>query len=204
MSWLKSLLGLQPQSDEKKKPAPVPDADRKPGWAIGNGASAFYLRVFATTDRVPSLGLAMEFLRSREILLRPESPHTDLDTGRWSDVRLLSSAGPSLHLSCSRDEGTPDCLLKLELSEFLRRMTKGGVTGAKRKVVRHLENTKVIYACKLPPGRNSPETVAEGLALMGFFEGRCQGIMQVDGEGFYERNKALVNTRNIKQGQGKK
>jgi hypothetical protein len=164
-----------------------------PGWAASSTPVAFYMRVFCAIDRIPALEHALEYLQSREILLEPEAG-TSIANRQWSDATLRDAqGGAQVRLQCSRvNPDDPDDLAGMEIREFLNRIGRPGFSGAKRRVIKHLQTARAVIACKFPPGPRDQQTIRPHLELLRYFSSKCDGLMQVDGEGFYDKSNQLV------------
>ena len=155
--------------------------------------SGFYMRVFCTQATAPALGAMLDYLAAQDILLSPAGPEAEgAGSGAWESATLSDAQGGDVSLQCSRDDGSGECLLRQEVNEFLRRVGPGRLSPTKHKVIRHLKGTRMIIACKIPPGR-----AIEGLPvhqrLLHYFASRCDGLIQIDGQGFFDRNKRILD-----------
>jgi len=158
--------------------------------------ASFYIRAFCTSDKVPPLRHVLEYLRSRghPFHLSPDSGYIPPDSPNWDDVILESKedVGP-ITLHCSRDDGTEESLFFEEIREFLYLIGRPGLNMTKRRVIKHLKMCKVIFASKLPP-----DTHAEGRKrgvqydVIRYLASKASGLVQVDGEGFYQDEKLLL------------
>jgi|GEM_PF-692514 len=197
MGLLSSLFG------SKKGPAPpgaaprkkVRKADMAPGWSAEASPNAFYMRAFCASDRIPALAHALEWLASQEAPLKPENlGGASLNSTTWEHAQFTClKTGQMITLQCNRDDGSPNCLTREEIMEFARRLKRPGVSGNTRKAAKHLEATKVVVACKLPGAHAGRETFRTNLQLLRYFATRAEGLIQIDGEGFYEDNRLLVD-----------
>ena len=95
-------------------------------------------------------------------------------------------------------EVADDELLRDELEEFKEIVDDApAARAAKRKVKRHLAQTRMIVAAQVPTGGG--DDALEGAleaardALDVFVEARG-GLLQVDGEGFYEDAELILDT----------
>jgi len=175
--------------------APPPRSERTPGWAAADKPVGFFMRAFCLYDRVPSLGQMLEWLRDQEIILRPDrSAGFDPISQRWEQAVFYHEQDETpITIQCSRDDGTPRCMLREETGEFLHRVGRPGLSGTKRRVLKHLKETKVIVACKLPPGERNRQALHVHLQMLRFYMARCKGLLQIDGEGFYEHDRLLLD-----------
>ncbi|MFP4054543.1 MAG: hypothetical protein ACLFV7_11850 [Phycisphaerae bacterium] len=199
MEWLSSLLSGDKKTQRGKTPLQVPKV-KTPGWSVATGSNAQYIRVFSTSDRVPSVNSIIEWMGynglALDVLQGPANP----DSTHWDIVHFSNPlTRTELRLQCTRRSDEPDCLAEMEVGEFLRRIGAAGLSGAKRRVIRALKDTKVILACKLPSGQRSQDGIAPHVQLMRFFQQRSKGLLQVDGEGFYDTGRLVLDLSNGKR-----
>ena len=105
----------------------------------------YRVRAFCTKDNVPTLRQVFDHARSRGIRLAADEAHgpIDPDTTEWTDAEITYKSGKSpLVIECHRDDGSADCLAKVEPREYIDEIRVPGFSIAKRRVIRHLKNTR--------------------------------------------------------------
>jgi hypothetical protein len=156
---------------------------------------AYYTRVFSTTKEVPSLQAVLEELRDRgiELSVDPDSA-ADLSTPGWAQVELSYKRGNGpIVVECNRDDGSEDGLVREEPAEFAEVIGPPGLSRAKRRVLKHLNETHFIVACQLLSDIDDAGYDANG-EFMSYLVRNCNAMIQADGEGFYEGTKVIVST----------
>lgn len=141
----------------------------------------------------------------------------------WQSARLKwSQPGSRIVLECNRCDGTANSLVRQEVSWFLERLH--AVPTPKRGIAQHLQlfrqdplgfvrnlgpgwflklkgqvahqmqASKAIIACRIDDANPAAQRARH--KLMEFFagQGKGPGIVQVDGEGFYESGELVIKT----------
>ncbi|HEY4760152.1 MAG TPA: hypothetical protein VIH42_06200 [Thermoguttaceae bacterium] len=117
----------------------------------------------------------------------------ELNDSQWKQIALSYKQGKlPILVECNRDEGKEDCLMKQEVSEFLDRLGRPGISFAKRGVINHLKKTAFIIACQLPTADIDDDGYDANGCFLSYFVQHCGGMIQADGEGFYEGHKLIV------------
>lgn len=84
-----------------------------------------------------------------------------------------------------------DAIAKEEVKEFIADLGFAGFSSIKRKIIRHLEQTLFIVACEMPDDMNEDGQAAIHLFLQ-YYVTHCNGLLHVDGEGFYNDDMTLL------------
>jgi len=116
----------------------------------------------------------------------------DVDSPDWTEAGIHYKEGRSPIVSdVSRDDGSPDCLIREEIGEFRDFLEDVDDSPARARVLHHLANTTFIIANQYPS-----DIDGEGYAVSGWFLNYLVmhhgGIVQCDGEGFYEGADLIV------------
>jgi len=93
-------------------------------------------------------------------------------------------------VECNRDEGT-DSLAHQEVAEFTELIGKPGRSAGKRRVLEQIAATKFIVSCQLLSDIDDDGYEAN-YQFLSYFVENCHGMIQADGEGFYEADKIIV------------
>jgi hypothetical protein len=154
----------------------------------------YYVRVFCTTGDPPALAPVLEHARGRgsEISLDPDASETSLDDADWSQVGLLYKPGKlPILLEVNRDEGD-ESLVREEIEEFMEFLGDAPSNTHRKRVEEHLRATRFVVAAQLP----TSDIDDDGYNALGntitYFVDHNGGMIQADGEGFYDGNKVIV------------
>jgi hypothetical protein len=161
---------------------------------IGEIIMPYHVRAFCTSPNVPKLAQVFEYAESQGVGLSPDESHgkTDVNTSDWTEVEILCKTDKSpLVAECNRDDGSDDCLARVEPQEFVEEIGKPGLSFSKRRVINHLKATKFIIAVQLLNDIDDDGYEANGTFLNYFVE-HCGGMIHADGEGFYDGNKLII------------
>ncbi len=166
--------------------APVVDSN--------SGDSYVFTRVFCLRENASPLKLLIDFLRSRgqtPILPTNLAPEA-LEDWAWVQVSLgYDQERKPIQLFCLRDRGTYKDSLETERANFLDRLMPY------EDVEAQLVKDYVTRARFLVTTRMAKHDVTEaGYDFNGwilqFFQENCDGIVQVDGQGFFAPTGDLV------------
>ncbi len=146
---------------------------------------AYYLRAFCTSDDIPPLREVLEWAASQGVRL--DVPSADLDSDTWGQAEVLYTADRSPIVA----EANADTLAHEEVDEFIESLEDVDESPEKQKVLEHLRQTKAVIAVQLLGDIDDDGYTAAGTFLTYFIE-QCGGLIQADGEGFYERERLIV------------
>ena len=79
-----------------------------------------------------------------------------------------------------------------EVQEFIEFVEDTDDSGARERVLKHLRSTKFVIACQLPTSDIEDDGYDANDTLLSYFEKHCGGMIQADGEGFYDGNSLVV------------
>jgi hypothetical protein len=169
----------------------------------------YYVRAFCTGPQAPELAAIQRWLQERgsaAILDEPthavEAARTGvsnpsilaLNTSEWKQVAVAYKPGRLPILAeCNRDDGTVVSLLRQEIEEFKELIEDATPDEAKQRVLRHLEASKFIIACQLPTSDIDKDGYDANSEFLAFFTKHCGGMIQADGEGFYDDDKLILS-----------
>jgi len=95
-------------------------------------------------------------------------------------------------LEVNRDTGEPDSSVREEIEEFPEFLEDAPRNRHRRRIAKHLKNTRFILAARLP----TTDIDEAGYVALGhvldYFVDHNGAIIQADGEGFYEGRKLVV------------
>lgn len=169
---------------------------------------SYYVRAFCTASEVPDLATIQSWLRERGAAAVIDDPNhaveaaqagvskppvLDLQTSDWEQVAVVYRTGKLPILAeCNRDDGTDESLLRQELEEFIELIGQPGSSAPKKRVLEHLHSTKFVIACQLPSSDIEDDGYDANGDFLSYFVEQCGGMIQADGEGFYEGAKVIV------------
>jgi len=157
----------------------------------------YYVRAFCTTGKPPAIGRVLDFAMEHgsNVRLDPEVSEPDLADASWEQVGLLYQDGKlPILLELNRDEsgGDDESLVKEEIDEFLEFLEEAPNNASRKKVEAHLRATTFVVAAQLATG----DIVDDGYTalgnVLGYFVEHNGGLIQADGEGFYEGETLIV------------
>jgi hypothetical protein len=146
---------------------------------------AYYLRAFCTSTDIPPLRAVLDWAASQGVRL--DAPTADLDTRAWEQAEVLYKPDKSPLVA----EANEDDLAREEAGEFIESLEDVDESPEKQKVLEHLRQTKAIVAVQLLGDIDDDGYSAAGTFLT-YFVDHCAALIQADGEGFYERERLIV------------
>ncbi len=152
-----------------------------------------YARVFCIRENSPPLRLLLDFLKSRgQAPLHPKMDPAALDEWAWVQVTLgYSRDKKPIQVFCLRDRGMHQELLEKERAHLLDRLSM--FDDVEADLARHFV-TKARFM--VTTGYVKSDITEEGYDFNGwilqFFQENCDGVVQVDGQGFFSPKGELV------------
>lgn len=154
----------------------------------------YYVRAFCASGDPPPLRQVLDFAREKgcPIRLDPDVTETSPDDPGWEQVGLLYKDGKlPILLEVNRNDGE-DSLVREEIEEFLEFLEDAPRNSNRSKVDDHLRATRFVVAAQLPTSDIDDDGYNANGWVMRFFLERNAGMIQADGEGFYEGDKLIV------------
>ncbi len=159
------------------------------------GAENFlYSRVFCQKDNSPPLRLLLEFLKSREQspITPPNLDEAALDEWAWVQVTLgYDKAKKPIHVFCVRDRGTYQDVFEQEKTQFLD-LLKAYDDIEASLVTEYVNRARFILTTRIDPTDITDEGYDFNGWILEFYQEHCNGIVQVDGKGFYSPKGDLI------------
>jgi hypothetical protein len=155
----------------------------------------YYLRAFCIEEQVPPLTEIKDKLQSEGCLIEFNKTDgiADLKSLEWTRADLTYQKGKRpILVECNRNNGEKGNMAEGEINEFLEFVGSPGLSLAKRKVIKQLQNTKFIIACQLPTSDINDEGYEKVGEFLKYFVKTRKGMIQADQEGFYEGTKVIV------------
>ena len=160
----------------------------------------YFVRAFCTTGEAPAISRVLDFATKlgSTVRLDPDVTALDLADPTWDQVGVLYKDGKlPILVEVDRDGSgdNDDSLLKEEIEEFLEFVAEAPDNASRRKVEAHLRATKFIVAAQLATSDIDDDGYNALGNLLGYFVERNGGLIQADGEGFYEGETLIVALR---------
>ncbi len=158
----------------------------------------YYVRAFCKSEKVPSVKEISEWLKRRGFQYSFEITDDGIDqeSSEWKQISLKYKDGKQpILVECNRDDGTDSCLVRQEVEEFVELVGKPGLSLAKRRVVKHLRDTPFIICCRLLTADIDDDGYDANGEFLRYFLENCGGMIQADGEGFYEGERLVVELK---------
>jgi hypothetical protein len=145
----------------------------------------YYVRAFCTSDDVPPLRTVFDWAEGRGVSL--QAPSADLDARGWEQAEVVYKANREPFVV----EANTGELLREEVVEFVEFLEDVDESLEKRNVLDHLGHCKAVVAAQLRGDIDDDGHAAVGTFLAYYVEHRG-GLIQADGEGFYEGDLLIV------------
>ncbi len=159
------------------------------------GAENFlYSRVFCQKDNSPPLRLLLEFLKSRgqSPITPPNMDEAALDEWAWVQVTLgYDKAKKPIHVFCVRDRGTYQDVFEQEKTQFLD-LLKAYDDIEASLVTEYVNRARFILTTRIDPTDITDDGYDFNGWILEFYQEHCNGIVQVDGKGFYSPKGDLI------------
>ncbi len=157
------------------------------------GNEFLYSRVFCQRENPPPLRLLLDFLKSKnQVPLIPKMDPDVLDEYSWVQVALgYHREKKPLQVFCIRNNGTYQDVFEKEQAGFSAHLSAFGDVEAdltKEFVTR----AHFILATRILKHDISEEGYDFNGWILEFFQDNCNGIVQIDGQGFFSPKGELV------------
>jgi hypothetical protein len=161
---------------------------------------SYYVRVFCTTDAVPTIRAALKWLQE-EVGFEAEVPGKSpaaLDSPKWKSFELVyDPAKESLLVECQRNTGKRS-LCHQTAQEELNALDDLPDSDARQRVADCLSRTQFIVYCQVSADYDHEEVAHFG-ALLDYFADLCGGLIDVEDEGFYSHSDTPLLGRCVKR-----
>ncbi len=157
-----------------------------------------YLRVFCTEEKIPPLGEILKWAKLQGHNLRIDksfTEETDISAGEWDTAAILDEDGRRAFIcEVNKEEGNEESIMREEIEEFkeLLKEVEEFPFEDLGKVLKHLNETKYIIVAQ-PLSEEVDEAGDSAInVFLQYFVVNQGGMVQEDGEGFYEGDKIIV------------
>lgn len=159
-----------------------------------------YSRVFCMREDSPPLRLLLDFLKSKnQIALIPKMDPQALDDWDWVHISLgYHRERKPIRLFCVRDHGTYKDVLESEKEAFLDQLSV--YDDVEAQIAREfIAKCKFIATTQMVQNDISEEGYDFNGWVLEFFQEQCNGIVQIDGQGFYSpKGELIVDLEEVK------
>jgi len=153
----------------------------------------YYVRAFCKSVSVPTLAEVEASLRRTLAYVRFDTDEPR-NSAHWRNAEFFYDEAKSpIVVEVNVDEG-PESLLQAERQEFIEELAELDESDATSRVVEHLRETKYIVSCQLLSDIDDNGYEANG-QLLDYFVTNGEGLVQADGEGFYEGTELAVELK---------
>lgn len=152
-----------------------------------------YSRVFCSREDSPPLRLLLDFLKSKgQTPLVPKVDPAALDDWAWVQISLgYDRERKPIQIFCLRDRGAYKEDLEKEREQFLHQLSIFDDVEA-QLVREHVTRCRFIVTTRLTQGDITDDGYDFNGWILEFFQEHCNGIVQVDGQGFFSPKGELV------------
>lgn len=174
------------------KELPVVPSTQQPQQP-GAAEVVIYSRVFCSRENSPPLRLLLDFLKAKgQIPLIPKVDPAALDDWAWVQISLgYHRERKPIQIFCTRDRGSYQEDLEKERAQFLKRLAIFDDIEA-QLVREHVTRARFIVTTRVVQSDITEEGYDFNGWLLEFFQENCNGIVQVDGQGFFSPKGDLV------------
>ncbi len=160
-----------------------------------------YSRVFCQKENSPPIRLLLEFLKSRgqTPITPPGMDETMLDEWAWVQVTLgYDRDRKPIQVFCVRDRGTYQDVFDKEKEQFLELLLAHDDIEA--ELVRaYVERARFVLTTRFDPNDMTDEGYDFNGWILEFYQDQCNGIVQIDDQGFYSPKGQLIIDLSIKE-----
>jgi len=138
----------------------------------------------------------LDWVQGRGVTLTidPEIQLADGDSHTWCDVphslRYAENAAP-FQVEVNMNTA-PDSLAAQEIHEFLQELRTLKKSRKRDRVIEHLQHTKFTVPCQIPISEFDDAGFHAIDVFLAYFLVHCDGLIQADGQGFYEMGQLIV------------
>ena len=152
-----------------------------------------YSRVFCGRDNSPPLRLLLDFLKSKgQVPLIPKMDPEALEDWAWVQVSLgYNRERKPIQMFCARDRGTYQDVHQQERDQFLERLAV--FDDEEAQITREfVQRSRFILTTRLVKNDVTDEGYDFNGWILQFFQEQCDGVVQIDGQGFFSPKGDLI------------
>ena len=160
-----------------------------------------YSSVFCQKENSPPLRLLLEFLKSRgqTPITPPDMDETLLDEWAWVQVTLgYDHNRKPIQVFCVRDRGTYQDVFDTEKRQFVNLLSAHDdiEVGLAREYV---ERARFVLTTRFAQNEMTDEGYDFNGWILEFYQEQCNGIVQIDHQGFYSPKGDLIVDLSFKE-----
>ena len=159
-----------------------------------------YSRVFCQKDNSPPLRLLLEFLKSRgqTPITPPDMDDAMLDEWAWVQVTLgYDHNKKPIQVFCARDRGSYQDVFEKEKELFLGLLSAHDHIEAEL-VREYVNRSRFLLTTRFVQNEMTDEGYDFNGWILEFYQDQCNGIVQIDNQGFYSPKGDLIVDLSIK------
>jgi hypothetical protein len=152
-----------------------------------------YSRVFCSRENSPPLRLLLDFLKSKgQIPLIPKMDPEALDDWAWIQISIgYNRERKPIQLVCARDRGRYQDVHQQERDAFLERLSI--FDDIEAQLAREcVSKSRFLVTTRMVQGDVTDEGYDMNGWILEFFQENCNGIVQIDGQGFFSPKGELI------------
>lgn len=175
------------------KELPILPASAQPSGSE-QAESFTYSRVFCQKENSPPLRLLIDFLKARgqTPIAPPNLDEAALDEWAWVQVSLgYHRDQKPIHLFCVRDRGSYKDVYDQEKTQFLELLVAHDSIEA-QLVQEYVTRSRFILTTRFADKDMTDEGYDFNGWILEFFQEQCNGIVQIDNQGFYSPKGELI------------
>ena len=156
--------------------------------------SFLYSRVFCQRENSPPLRLLIDFLKSRgqDPIVPPNLEKEALEEWAWVQVALgYDRERKPVHLFCVRDRGSYRDVFDQEKKLFLDLLTVHSDMEA-QLAIEYVTRCRFILTTRMAENDVTDEGYDFNGWILEFYQEQCNGIVQIDKQGFYSPKGELI------------
>jgi hypothetical protein len=160
----------------------------------GETESVLYSRVFCQKENSPPLQLLIDFLKSRgqSPILPPNLDEAVLQEWAWVHVALgYHRDRKPIHLFCLRDRGSYRDVFDQEKAQFVNMLTAHEEVEA-QLALEYVTRCRFILTTRMAEKDVTDEGYDFNGWILEFYQEQCNGIVQIDNQGFYSPKGDLI------------
>ncbi len=152
-----------------------------------------YSRVFCGRENSPPLRLLLDFLKSKgQVPLIPKMDPEALEDWAWVQVTLgYDRERKPIQMFCARDRGAYQDVHQQERDQFLERLSV--FDDEEAQITREfVKRSRFILTTRLVKNDVTDEGYDFNGWILQFFQEQCDGVVQIDGQGFFSPKGELI------------
>lgn len=169
-------------------PSPSPEGDE-----AAHKEAYLYCRVFCSRENSPPLRLLLDYLKAKgQIPFVPKMDPEALDDWAWVRLSIgYNRERNPIQVFCVRDRGTYRDLLEDERQDFLNRLAV--FDDEEAQLAREfVTRARFIVTTQLTKADITDEGYDFNSWILEFFQDNCNGVVQIDGQGFFSPKGELI------------